>query len=158
MAHIRNKIRDAAALLVTGLPTTGPRVYKARTRALAANHADTLLVYTTTDTRWRPGDSMGSPPTAGRQCALVIEGRVTRGGANAAEMAEDVLDQIEQEANGPLINAVLSGSLKALGVLAVEWQITNKFLRADGATHVGSVRVEFAVFYRTAENDLTVAV
>jgi hypothetical protein len=159
-AHARSQIRDTAATAVTGLATTGARVYKARTRDLGKDHAPALLVYTTTDIRWPAGDAMGSPPIAGRRCALVLEGKVSVGGASAAEAAEDLLDQIEVETNAALIASVLdaAGALKALKVKAIDFQSATKVIRALGAAHVGSIRIEFAVLYRTAETDLTVLV
>lgn len=49
MTHARTEIRDALVTRLTGLPTTGPRVYPGRTRSLAEGHEPTLLIYATSE-------------------------------------------------------------------------------------------------------------
>lgn len=41
----RTDIRDAFAALLTGLPTTGPRVYQSRTRPVTATQLPALLIF-----------------------------------------------------------------------------------------------------------------
>lgn len=45
MSHVRAQIRDALATLLTGLTTTGSRVFKSRERALSASELPALLIH-----------------------------------------------------------------------------------------------------------------
>ena len=152
--HVRTTIRDTVVTLLTGLQTTGSRVYAGRTRALAEGHDPTLLIYTRRDRRWQDGDTMrGDNPIAGRDLTLIVEARVTKTGATAAADAEDALDQIENEVIPPLINAILSeaGALRALAT-TITWEGSEIEVAAEGERHIGMNRMEFSVLYRIREN------
>ena len=71
MAHVRQQLRERAATTLTGLTTTGSRVYQSRIYPLGAANLPGLLIYT---------KSEASEPETNRQCKngfkkLIISGR-----------------------------------------------------------------------------------
>lgn len=147
MPHVRTQIRDAAIAALTGLPTTQHRVYAGRTRPLPAHHEPALLVYTREEVSER--DAAGRPPILAREVTLVVEGRV-----HVAVAPDDMLDQIASEVESALAaDPRLAG--KALDTMLRRTAIE---ALADGERHVGSVRMEFVVQYRTTQTAPGVAV
>lgn len=150
--HVRTQLRRAVVALLTGLPTTGPRVYRGRRRNLGHDHAPALLVYTDDETV--EITEQGDPPTQGRPVMLMVEGR-----ANSTDSAdlEDLLDVIAVE----IETAVFSGNAWSFGGLATHNVLTKTRLRFDdgkGEVLNGAIRLEFRVTYSTAEGRPTVAV
>ena len=147
--HARTQIRNAAIAAVTGLPTTGAEVYSGRTRNLAENHPPTLLVYATDEVDIV--DATGHPATLYRTMTLAIEGRVE---GNAAETVEDLLDQIAAEVEPAIAaGALLIGLCVEVTLAAIRTNIVS-----PGVSHIGGIRMEYRVGYRTKENAPTVAV
>lgn len=145
MSHARTQVRNAVVTALTGLATTGARVYAGRTRVLAVGHQPTLLVYAR-ETRSEP-DSR-PPRKLMHTLTLVVEGRVSNAGATAAAATEAQLDQIELEvATAIAANATLGGLV--LDVLPVRSTLN---AQAPGERHEGEVRIEFEIEYRTAES------
>jgi hypothetical protein len=150
--HLRKQIRDAVVARLTGLPTTADRVYVGRTRPLKQAHDPTLLVYTRSETSTR--GATGRPPKLDRVVILDVEGRVSMPGP-----PDDVLDQIAGEieaamwdlvdANGTFLNG-LAQNIKPVS--------TELVAESDGERHIGGVRVEYLVTYRTTEGAPTAAV
>lgn len=144
MSHARTQIRNAAVTALTGLTTTGARVYKGRVRPLGAAHDPALLVYarvTRSETDSRP------PRKFMHTLQLFVEGRVSKAGAAAAADLEDALDQVELEVTAAI---AASGNLSGLvqDIMPVASTLTTE---APGERHEGEVRIEFEVLYRTAE-------
>lgn len=135
MTHARTEIRDAVVERLTGLPTTGARVYAGRTRKLEARHAPTLLVYTVNEQAARPLE--GSPGSVGRALTLLVEGRVS-----AASPPDDLLDTIASEVEAKLRNAE-----DALDVFDIQLQSTAIDVQADGERHIGEINLIYLVRY-----------
>lgn len=149
--HIRHQIRDRTASTVAGLSTTGTRVYKGRTRALAADHAPSWLIYTRRETS--DVDSQGDTKLV-RGLTLMIEGRANASGASAAEDVEDLLDLMSAEAEVAMV------ADPSLGGIAIEvtLQSTDIEVIAPGDLHEGRIVLQYRVVYRTREADPTAAV
>ena len=49
MTHVRTQLRDAVASVVTGLASTGSRVYRSQTLPVTAKQLPALLVYARQD-------------------------------------------------------------------------------------------------------------
>lgn len=140
--HVRAQLRAAAVGLLAGLPTTADRVYPGRFRALAADHAPSLLVYT--DGEETSLAAMGSPATQERRVTLMIELRAK--GTDSAAL-QDLLDAIAAEVEPRILdNATFAG-------LATETQLfkTRTRLEDRGERLDGGLRLEFRVAYQTAE-------
>lgn len=140
MTHARTQIRTAVKALLQNLPTTADRVFVGRTRALEEAHEPTLLIYTPRETSAR--DAMGRPPILARPVALFIEGRVL-----AAEPPDDLLDQIALEVETAIAaDLTLFGLARNLQMVGTETDI-----QAPGKNHLGAIRIEYRITYRTAE-------
>lgn len=144
--HVRKQIRDYVAAGLDGLATTADRVYVGRTRPLAAEHPPALLVYTRTETSERT--VQGAPGKVTRRCTLHIEGRVS-----AAEPPDDLLDTIAAEIEAAMTAMIDFGTARVFGGLASNAAMTGTEMiaEADGSRHIGGVRVEYLVTYRTVE-------
>lgn len=148
--HARKKIRDLAVAQMAGLPTTGPRVYAGRTRALGANHAPALLIYTLGERIGR--DAHGRPPPLLRTMTLHLVGRVQSG-----DVPDDLLDQIAAEVEAKMYAA--SAAFFALDVDVISIELTEIDVAAkvaedngrSGDKHSGAVVLSYQVTYRTAE-------
>jgi len=143
-SHVRAQIRAAAVQALMGLPTTADRVYSGRTRPLAQGHRPSLLIYAIEE---RSDTHAGSKLL--RELTLAIEGRVVM-----ADVPDDILDSIALEVEPALIRRPLLGG-RALEVTLTATRITTE---APGENHVGEIRMEFRVQYRTDESDPSVAV
>jgi hypothetical protein len=148
MAHARKQIRTAVASLVSGLSTTGSRVYPSRVYSLAEEDLPSLSVFTVDAgndevvTRISMG-SPGSPPRFHRSCPLIIEGHALLG-----ENVDDMLDQIALEVEVAMSAPLTIGSR----TLPAQLQSTSKELIGDAEDQIGIVRLLYTVPYVTAEN------
>ena len=137
MPHARQQIRDAVAAALTGLSTTGDRVYAGRTRPLAKDHEPALLVYTSEESAEAHTQS---PRRLLRTLTLFVEGRVS-----GADVPDDTLDDIALEVETALAGDADLGELIKDIVLVRTMTDT----QAPGGAQVGEVRLQFAVLYRT---------
>jgi hypothetical protein len=93
--HVRKQLRAAVATAVTGLPTTGARVYTARAYALDADTETPGLLILTPSEGAEPGDIHGG---IGRQITVTVTAVVKSTGA-----VQDTLDQIAKEVEPALV-------------------------------------------------------
>jgi len=135
MTHARTEIREAIVERLTGLPTTGDRVYHGRTRPLEANHQPTLLVYAVNEQSGRPME--GNPASLGRQLLFVVEGRV-----NHNAVPDDLLDVIASE-----VEERLRDSEDDLGVFDIMLQSTAIEVSSEGQRHHGEINLIFVIRY-----------
>jgi len=104
MAHVRKQIREAVAALVTGLASTGSRVYQSRVYPLRDADLPCLLIIT--DDEDLSSESAGSLLLQ-RELKLIVRGVV-----KAADDIDDKLDQILLEVEQVLSGSVLGGLAK----------------------------------------------
>ncbi len=110
--HIKTQIRDAFVTLVTGLPTTGARVFKDREHPLAEADMPGMRVYTTDE---RMNDSLDNQSTDAatpylqkREISLVCEVL-----AKANSALDDTLAQAQKEIEAAIAtNPTLGGLAK----------------------------------------------
>lgn len=98
--HVRRQLREAVATAVTGLATTGSRVFQSRVYDVQESELPCLLVYTVSEEV--VDASVGN--LIGRRVAVVIEGR-----AKTASDVDDTVDQIAKEVESALAPAVTVG-------------------------------------------------
>lgn len=145
MSHVRQQIREKVVQVLTGLTTTGSRVYVGRTRPLEAGHEPTLLIYTTPAQAGGQESAqtinMDYPRTLRRQMTLAIEGRVQEN-----EPCDDLLDDIAAEVETAM-------SDPRLGKLVKDciYQSTVSQVDASGTRHEGAIRITYLVTYFTKE-------
>lgn len=149
--HVRKQIRDAVVAGLTGLPTTAGRVYVGRTRPLKVAHEPTLLIYMRSETAAR--GAMGRPPKLDRVVILDVEGRVAMAG-----VPDDMLDQIAGEIETAMWGLADAGGTFLNGLATnIKPVSTELIAQAEGDNHIGGVRVEYMVTYRTTEGAPTAA-
>ena len=148
--HVRTQLRRAGVDLLTGLPTTGPRVYRGRRRNLGHDHAPALLVYT--DDEDITLAHQDSPAVQDRAVMLMVEGRAN--GGSESDVLEDLLDVIAAEVEPAILDNWSFGGLASHTVLVK----SRTRIEAKGEVLNGAIRLEFRVTYSTAEGRPTVAV
>lgn len=144
--HVRQQIRDRIVTNVTGLTTTGNRVFKSRVYPLNADTMPALLVYSTSEES--SIDVMGSPGSLMRTATIAIEGYV-RNITIYDNLIDDICQEVEvamaadQTLNGLAKNSFLSG--------------TEISYTGEGDQPIGVVTMNYVVQYRTATNAPSVA-
>lgn len=143
--HLRRQIREAAAALVTGLGTTGARVFQMRIYPLQAAELPGLLVFTNDETAERL--TFPAPSIIERRLELVVEGY-----ARATSNLDDTLDGIAKEVE------VAIGGDHGLGGLAKSATLRSTQVEmVDADQPVGMVRMIFDVVYMVREGAPDVA-
>jgi hypothetical protein len=144
--HVRQQIRDRVITNVTGLTTTGARVFKSRVYPLNADTMPALLVYSTTEDS--DIDVMGFPGVLNRIVNVVIEGYV-RNITVYDNLIDDICQEVEVAmANDPTINGLAKNSFLS----GTEINYTG-----EGDQPIGVVTMNYVVQYRTATNAPSVA-
>jgi hypothetical protein len=139
--HLRQQIREAAAALLTGLTTTGPRVYPSRVYPLAEGQLPALRIYATEESAAML--TIHAPKLLERRLTLVVECC-----AKAGADLDDVLDTMAKEVETALGNApTLSSKAKDSVLTSTEIELIG-----DGDQPLGVARLSFEVMYATAAN------
>lgn len=144
--HLRKRIRDAAALDLTGLDTTGAHVFSGRVSPLKSSEMPALLVYAFVDDG---SDGAGNGgPTNEHQLTLKIEGV-----AQGKDDLLDILDQLSLEVE----QAIFAGANLAPLLLIPPGQPSTLIqlhdIEAGAAKRTGSVHMMFPLSYRTRQGD-----
>jgi hypothetical protein len=147
MPHVRQSIRDDIIDTVTGLTTTGARVYKSRVYPMDASKLPGLCVYTKDEASTVL--TMGPNRTISRTLTIVIESYV-----KALTGYDDELDDIALEVE----NALMTDRTR--GGLAKDTQVTS--FQADfsgqGEQPVATGIITIDVVYHTKEASAGAAV
>lgn len=144
--HVRQQIRDRIITNVTGLTTTGNRVYRSRVYPLNADTMPALLVYATSEDS--EIDVMGSPGVLNRIANISIEGYV-RNITIYDNLIDDICKEVETAMAGDqTINGLAKNSF--LSSTEIEYN-------GDGDQPIGVVTMNYVVQYRTATNAPDVA-
>lgn len=156
MAHARRQIRDALVTAVTGLATTGSRVYKSRSLPLTAADLPALCVYAREDT---PDYSLGRmAKTPQRTVELHVEGYVkvetsaTSLGGGAWQVSSEAVDNTLDAIATEVETAVFAnGALAALCTTGL--YLGRQELRTDalGDENVGVIDMIFLANYFSTE-------
>lgn len=145
--HIRQQIRERVATTLTGLTTTGSRVYQSRVYPMAETNMPGILIYSTSEDS--EIDVMGSTGTLNRLLNLTVEGYV-KSTTEFDDKIDDICKEIEtamagdQTVNGLAKNSFLAG--------------TEINYSGEGEQPIGVVTLNYVVQYRTATNAPDVAV
>lgn len=130
--HVRQSLREAAVTALTGLTTTGTRVYDSRVHPLSESALPCLTVYCPEEQVQKAG--LGN--LLERDMLLVV-----RGYARSASGVEDVLDAICEEVETALTE--LSGA-KWVTLQSIEQTMSD-----DGDMPIAQVEIRFQVYYQT---------
>lgn len=141
MSHVRQQLRERAATTLTGLSTTGSKVYQSRVYPLGAANLPGLLIYTKSE------DSeivtMSGARTLLRNLSLVIEGYV-----KAVSNYDDTVDTIAKEVETAMGNDVTLNGLAKNSYL----ESTEIEYDGEGEKPVAVVSLTYTVEYMTKEN------
>lgn len=144
--HLRKQIREAAATALTGLATTGSRVFASRARPLQASDLPALRVYC--DDESIEHVSTGPERLRERRVDLIVEAC-----AQANADLDDTLDQVAKEVE----QALDANNSLGVGVKFIEPRdITAEFM-GEGETTIGVARMRFEAVYYTAKGAPDVA-
>ena len=142
MSHLRKQIRDRIVSNVTGLATTGSRVYQTRFYPIASISQPLLLVYTLSEDS--EPETMTRPRKIIRRVNFTLEGM-----AKGTSGLDDTLDAIARDVEEAILVDQTCNSLAKDTVLtgtAIDYN-------AEGEQPVGSIKMTFQVIYRTTENE-----
>lgn len=147
MAHVRQQIRDEIVTTLTGLGTTGSRVYRSRVYPVADNKLPGLLIYTSTEDIETV--TITPPRTQMRALTLTVEAYV-KGVSNF----DNQVDTIAEEVEAALAQDVTRGGLaKDTTITGFEVEFNG-----DGDQPVAVGRLSVRIDYATLEDDASVAV
>ena len=137
MAHMRKQIREAAAAVLTGLATSGARVYQSRVYPLRDTNIPCLLV--STDDEQLTAQGIGSMQLE-RSLKLTV-----RAVAKATANLDDTLDQMLAE-----VETALNGN--TLGGLSLNTVPESISVQMDDSVErpVGVATLTYAITYFTA--------
>lgn len=141
MSHARQQIRDAAISALTGLTTTGSRVFGSRLYALKDSDLPALLV--NTDEESIEALTISSPAIQTRELSLLV-----RGVAQATASLDDTLDTIAAEVETVMGAAAPLGSIAR--VVGIDRITTD--MAAELEKPVGVITLHFSVVYSTVAN------
>ena len=146
MAHLRKQIRDNVVTALTGLSTTGSRVYASRVYPMAAANLPGLCVYTKSEEV--ETTTITRPRTQLRTLTLSVEGFVV-----ATSGLDNTLDAISLEVEEALaVDPSRSNLAKDTRVETIEAEYVD-----EGEQPVGTIRIDVAVEYAALETDLETA-
>ena len=140
MAHQRKTIRDAVITSLTGLSTTGSRVFNSRVYPNEESKLPCLNVFTLCE-----AVELDSVKSTIRSLELVVEGF-----ASANSNIENTLDTIATEVEEALgSDTSLSNTCQSHNITNTEITLAN-----EGSLPIGVVRLVFNVIYRTTQADV----
>lgn len=138
MSHVRKQVRDYFETTLTGLTTTGTKVYASRVYSLAENNLPAIAIYTKSETSAEV--SFVGKRVQNRVLDVAVEGYV-----RTTATFDDVIDTIATEVE----TALLADT--TLGGLAINTELTSTEINFSGESEqpVGTIVLTFAVQYRT---------
>lgn len=146
MAHVRKSIRDAHVVAVTGLTTTGARVYPGRVYPLQAAELPALLVYT--DAEDVQTDQLGVNRTLEREVDIVIEA-CFKDTVSLDDKGDVILTEVETALGTPGVNL---GGAKRTQLSRIEFERD-----AQGEKPAARMKMVFKALYYTARGAPTIA-
>ena len=142
MAHVRKQIRDHVITTVTGLTTTGTRVFASRVYPNEAAKLPLLCVYSL-------NEASELIAMNGNQLLRSLE-IVVEGYAKAKTNLDDTLDTIAKEVEEALAIDPTRGGLAHKTVI----NDTEISLSEEGEQPIGVIRMRFQVDYVTTSGDV----
>jgi len=142
MSHVRKQIRDNIVTTVTGLSTTGTKVYQSRVYPISAATLPALTVYTKSESSVY--QTISYPRTVERTMTVVVEAY-----CQGVTGYDNTLDQIAVEVEEAVTADVTRGSIaKDTRVIDFESDYSG-----DPDQPVASAIITIEVDYVTLEND-----
>lgn len=143
MSHVRKQLRDAVAAAVTGLATTGARVFRSRIYPLELATLPCLAVYTANE----EATLTTLEDILQRDVAVIVEGN-----ARIGEDLDDTLDQIGKE-----VEIALAAQVTVGGALVTLFYTGCDIDLLAGDKPVGCITLRYSGTIYTASNAPDVA-
>ncbi len=147
MPHVRQSIRENIETTLTGLTTTGSRVFASRVYPIAADNLPGLAIYTSDENSEYA--TVGLPRTQIRTLSVTVEAYV-RGNSNYDDSLDTICSEIEVALYTDLTRG---GYAKDTKVTAMDAEFSG-----EGDQPVARATLRIQVEYVTKENDPTTAV
>lgn len=147
--HVRTQIRNAVATTLTGLSTTGNRVFVSRVYPMERASLPGLIIMTMIDEN---DTSQGAIKTGNAIIWSKLQ-LMVKAFAKSTANVDNSLDQIENEVRKALlVDRTLGGLAKN-----INWLSTTVQLDAGGEQPVGMAEILFNIDYRINENTPDIA-
>jgi hypothetical protein len=148
--HVRQQVREALAALLTGLTTTGARVYQSRLLPLEDAELPCLLVATNAE-QLQVVD-IGLNPILERQLNIVVTA-VNKVSANLDDTLDTMIKEVEAALNISATANTLAGLVKDTTLQSIEIE-----MNADAERPVGHAVMTFSANYytRAAAPDISI--
>jgi hypothetical protein len=147
MPHAREQIRDAAVTALTGLTTTGTRVYRSRIYPLAQAKLPGLAIYTKSEST--DYATQARPRTLIRTLSVAVEAYVS-----ANTDFDETIDDIASEVEAAMYtNLTLGGLAKDSKISGIEIDFSG-----DGENPVAVATLTIDITYVTTEGSPNTAV
>lgn len=148
MSHVRKQVRDAVVARVTGLPTSGSRVFNGRVWAFEqASELPALRVDVTDDSGTMDRTIHGSAWIR-RSVSVEIEAKA-KGTGNLVDLLDTMGEEVEAALGASLVVSGIAVDLDYLGM--------SLSLSADGDQPVGSLTMRFSALCWHPAGDQTLA-
>ena len=139
-SHAHTQIRDAIVAALTGLPSTGSRVFANRLRPLLESELPALRIYADEETSNQL--TVHFPHMQSRDLSVTIEAV-----AKHSSGLDDVLDQMSNE-----VEAAFAGGIVVGGVKLDPVYIGMSFDDEQSDKPIGVKRMRFAIQYQAMNN------
>lgn len=144
--HLRRQIREALATAVTGLTTTGSRVYQSRVYVLQRTNLPALRVFLGDESI--NVETIHFPATLNRALRIRVNAIV-----QALEDVDDTLDGIVKETEIAVSGMTLTALCQSIRLL----DVSEPTFSDQGEVPTGELTMTFEANYYTAENAPDVA-
>jgi hypothetical protein len=139
--HVRQQIRETAAATLTGLPTTGPRVYQSRLRVFS--DADLPALRISTNDELVGASSVGFPTLLDRQINMVVQA-IAKQNDNLDDVLDTMCKEVETALNATVAANTMGGIAKHTVLSSIEIDMSG-----EGDVAVGQANMNFTVTYKT---------
>lgn len=143
--HIRRQVRDAVVTRVTGLATTGTRVFKHRVDPLEASDCPALLVRNGAENIGRA--SIAAPNPVQRRLQTVYISPHVR----ASSAVDDALDQVAKEVEVAMLASIDAITLGGLAIDCTLIAIDEPRISGEGDRLVAAMDMQFQILINARE-------
>jgi hypothetical protein len=144
MSHVRKQIRDAVTILLTGLTTTGDRVFAGRVTPIGQNEVPGLRLFV--DEESIDAGTIHGPAVLERGLTIRVECC-----AALADGLDDELDQMALEVEEAIAADTTLGGILNGAIVPTSIDIDRS---GEGATPIGQLTITFAAAYEVANDDV----
>jgi len=139
MAHKRESIRNAVVSALSGLSTTGSKVYASRVYPLEGGNLPGLLIYTIEEES--EIRSISGSVSLLRRLSLVVEGNVKDTGGTIDNKLDDIAEEVEAAINADI---TLDDNVQLVHLASTEIEFN-----ADTDKPVGTIKMLYIIEYIT---------